>query len=180
MRNSVWSKEFVFPLFRFSLELSVTVRKDRQPFSLVIPPYTSLPPPPTVDANFWKLAFQLSYAFFKRNFKSPHRATSSWQPTGSGIWPKRLQLFASCAKQAELGGLSNKCTNGSFSYTCQEAELWGEGAEAGAKHGIENKRIVSSFTIIPIPREWALCIESSKQNFKKHSYVHGCQRVLCA
>lgn len=78
------------PPFHFSLELSVTVRKDRQPFSLDIPP---------PHHHHRLLLMQSSegwhsnYAFFKRNCKSPHRATSSWQPNWSGIKLKRLQLL---------------------------------------------------------------------------------------
>lgn len=86
----MWSEEFVFPFFHFSLELSVTLRKDRQPFSLDIPPH---------HHHHRLLLMQSSegwhsnYAFFKRNCKSPHRATSSWKPSWSGISLKRLQLL---------------------------------------------------------------------------------------
>lgn len=84
-------KNLFFPLFHFSLELSVTVRKDRQPFSLDIPPHC--------HRHHRLLLMQSSegwhsnYAFFKRNCKSPHRATSSWQPNWSGIRLKGLQLL---------------------------------------------------------------------------------------
>lgn len=79
-----------FPLFHFSLELTVTVRKNRQPFSL------DTPPPPH-DHHHRLLLMQSSegwhpnYAFFKRSYKSPHCATSSWQPNWSGIKLKTLQ-----------------------------------------------------------------------------------------
>lgn len=79
-----------FSPFFISLWSCLSQWGKRQPFSLNIPPH---------HHHHRLLLMQSSegwhsnYAFFKRNCKSPHRATSSWQPSWSGIILKRLQLL---------------------------------------------------------------------------------------
>lgn len=100
-------------------------------------------------------------AFFKRNCKSPHRATSSWQLNWSGIRMKRLQLLPKLCNVGKGTSAGQSCPTrtktGPFSTPVKGQKWEVRGLRLGGKHCIENKRTLFSFSCILILRERALC-----------------------
>lgn len=111
------------PLFHFSPELSVKVRKNRRTH---IHTHTHTH---THQHQYRLLLMQSSecwhsnYAFFKRSYKSPHRATSSWQPNWSGIKPEEATV-APRAVQRRAKGTSAEQRAGSANQRVQRRALW--------------------------------------------------------
>lgn len=166
MRYPVWSEEFVFPPLSF-LCGAVCHSEERQATFLY-----GYPPPPHHHHNHHHrrlLLMQSSEgwhsndAFFKRNCKSPHRATSSWQLNWSGIRMKRLQLLPKLYNVGKGTSAGQSCPTrtktGPFSTPVKGQKWEVRWLRLGGKHCTENKRTLFSFSCILILRERALCDE---------------------
>lgn len=154
----MWIKEFVFPLTFFIFPCSCLSQWGKTGnLSLETPP----PRTPSLlrqSSEGW----HSNYAFFKRNCKSSHRATSSWQLNWSGIRLERLRCTPSRADVGNRTSAGRRAVNQvqrrapSVHLSRGRTGRWG-GLRLGGKHGIENKRTLFSFTSILILRQWTLC-----------------------
>lgn len=114
----MWSKNLFSHLFHFSLELSVKVRKNRHTHT-----HTHTRHQHRLLLMQSSECWHSNYAFFKRSYKSPHRATSSWQPNWSGIKPEEATV-APRAMQRRAKGTSAEQRAGSANQRVQRRALW--------------------------------------------------------
>lgn len=156
MRYPVWSEELFPPPF-ISLWTVCHSEEKQATFSLDTPPHH--------HHHHRLLLMQSSegwhsnYAFFKRSYKSPHRATSRWQPNWSGIKLKRLQSLPKLCNAGKGTSADQRAGRADqrvqrrapLVHLSRGLRLWGGGGQT--QHWEQEETVYS----ILILREWDLC-----------------------